>query len=202
MPCLLANPEAAATVRPHALTLRRPALANCPELHPIPVAGKERSPILARAALQVAVETRCGYRQPIGETGFEPATARPPAGLQHCPLCPGASPPSPASPLRGFEDTSDNASGTRLGTTAEELRVTPAGTVPHLEADLDLVGAWTDDVPRPDRAPHNPPAGPGSPARPHGRSPASSRVLSANCSCSDPESRKQTPWPASAGGGK
>ena len=40
----------------------------------------------------------------IGETGFEPATARPPAAQQHCPIRPVASPASLPSPARDSWD--------------------------------------------------------------------------------------------------
>jgi len=49
----------------------------------------------------------------IGATGFEPATARPPAGACTCAMRLGASPPSPASPATETSDSSDASIGTK-----------------------------------------------------------------------------------------
>jgi hypothetical protein len=58
----------------------------------------------------------------IGETGFEPATARPPAGLPLCLLRPDASPRSPSSAVWDSEDPPDYTSGTTTGTTVNRGR--------------------------------------------------------------------------------
>ena len=54
---------------------------------------------------------------PIGEAGFEPATARPPAGGQVCQMRPYASLASPLSIDLDSSDVSDDASGTKSDTT-------------------------------------------------------------------------------------
>ena len=51
----------------------------------------------------------------IGETGFEPATARPPAGRCDRHIGPDASASVPASPALVASETSDDALGTTSG---------------------------------------------------------------------------------------
>jgi len=67
-----------------------------------------------RHALFVTPRIGChfGHLRRIGATGFEPATARPPAGRPWAAIRPLASPASPPSPLTDFLDTLDASVGT------------------------------------------------------------------------------------------